>query len=60
MFMIDNYFFSAIIKLIVIINLKNGTPKKQLISDIAATLKTITNKVKSNHGEIEVAKTIYF
>ena len=31
--------------------------KKQLISDIADTLKTITNKVKSNHGEIEVAKT---
>ncbi len=31
--------------------------KKKLISDIAATLKTITDTIKSNHGEIEVAKT---
>ena len=31
--------------------------KKKLISDIATTLKGITNKIKSNHGEIEVAKT---
>ena len=31
--------------------------KKNLIIDIANTLKIITDKVKSNHGEIEVAKT---
>ena len=31
--------------------------KKKLITDIVDTLKNITNKVKSNHGEIEVAKT---
>ena len=31
--------------------------KKKLITDIASTLKGITNKIKSNHGEIEVAKT---
>ena len=31
--------------------------KKNLITDIVNTLKTITDKVKSNHGEIEVAKT---
>ena len=31
--------------------------KKNLISDIAIALKDITNKVKSNYGEIEVAKT---
>ena len=31
--------------------------KKKLITDIASTLKSITDKIKSNHGEIEVAKT---
>ncbi len=31
--------------------------KKNLIIDIVNTLKIITDKVKSNHGEIEVAKT---
>jgi DNA repair exonuclease SbcCD ATPase subunit len=31
--------------------------KKNLIIDIVNTLKSITDKVKSNHGEIEVAKT---
>ena len=31
--------------------------KKDLIIDIVSTLKGITDKVKSNHGEIEVAKT---
>ena len=31
--------------------------KKKLITDIVNTLKDITNKIKSNHGEIEVAKT---
>jgi len=31
--------------------------KKKLITNIVNTLKTITDKVKSNHGEIEVAKT---
>ena len=31
--------------------------KKELISDIAVTLKSITDKIKSKHGDIEVAKT---
>ncbi len=31
--------------------------KKKLISDIVSALKTITDAIKSNHGEIEVAKT---
>ena len=31
--------------------------KKKLITDIASTLRSITDKIKSNHGEIEVAKT---
>ncbi len=31
--------------------------KKKSITDIASTLKSITDKIKSNHGEIEVAKT---
>jgi DNA repair exonuclease SbcCD ATPase subunit len=36
---------------------KKISVKKRLITDIATTLKSITDQIKSNHGEIEVAKT---